>query len=297
MFKKNSTKKTKNSAFSLVELSIAILIIGILVIGVSQGYGLVKSARISNARSITAKSPISQTPGLIAWYETTSKESFDKSQIWDGARITQWKDISPSSIISSTNILIATASDNATYSQSSINKLPAVKFGISDKLSLATFTQGASSQATIFMVVKLNYVPDASNYKTIFDSNSSSSFAFSIKSDMAQLNAGSSVATTTSANIFSNSGEYAIAIYFNGSSSKVFRNNTNLALPSSASDGSLNAGTNQLVGMILGNKVANAGFSGFISEVAVFNRVVKSNERKEIFNYFSKKYKINITGV
>ena len=297
MFKKNSTKKTKNSAFSLVELSIAILIIGILVVGVSQGYGLVKSARISNARSITAKSPISQTPGLLAWYETTSKESFDKSQIRDGARITQWKDISPSSIISGTNILIATASDNATYSQSSINKLPAVKFGISDKLSLATFTQGASSQATIFMVVKLNYVPDASNYKTIFDSNSSSSFAFSIKSDMAQLNAGSAVATTTSANSFSNSGEYAIAIYFNGSSSKVFRNNTNSTLPSSASDGSLNAGTNQLVGMILGNKVANAGFSGFISEVAVFNRVVKSNERKEIFNYFSKKYKINITGV
>ena len=296
MFKKNSTKKTKNSAFSLVELSIAILIIGILVIGVSQGYGLVKSARISNARSITAKSPISQTPGLIAWYETTSKESFDKSQIWDGARITQWKDISPSSIISSTNILVATASDNATYSQSSINRLPAVKFGISDKLSLATFTQGASSQATIFMVVKLNYAPDASNYKTIFDS-SSSSFAFSIKSDMAQLNAGSAVATNASANSFSNSGEYAIAIYFNGSSSKVFRNNTNSTLPSSASDGSLNAGTNQLVGMILGNKVANAGFSGFISEVAVFNRVVKSSERKEIFNYFSKKYKINITGV
>ena len=298
MFKKNSTKKTKNSAFSLVELSIAILIIGILVIGVSQGYGLVKSARISNARSITAKSPISQTPGLIAWYETTSKESFDKSQIWDGARITQWKDISPSSIISSTNILIATASDNATYSQSSINRLPAVKFGISDKLSLATFTQGASSQATIFMVVKLNYVPDASNYKTIFDGfSNTSSFAFSIKSDQAQLNAGLAGATNSSANSFSNSGEYAIAIYFNGSSSKVFRNNTNLALPSSASDGSLNAGTNQLVGMILGNKVANAGFSGFISEVAVFNRVVKSSERKEIFNYFSKKYKINITGV
>ena len=296
MFKKNSTKKTKNSAFSLVELSIVILIIGILVIGVSQGYGLVKSARISNARSITAKSPISQTPGLLAWYETTLKESFNNSEIRDNARITQWKDISPSSIISSTNILVATASDNATYSQSSINKLPAVKFGISDKLSLATFTQGASSQATIFMVVKLNYAPDSTNYKTIFDS-SSSSFAFSIKSDMAQLNAGLAGATTTSANSFSNSGEYAIAIYFNGSGSKVFRNNTNSTLPSSASDGSLNAGTNQLVGMILGNKVANAGFSGFISEVAVFNRVVKSNERKEIFNYFSKKYKINITGV
>ena len=300
MFKKNSIITNKNSAFSLIELSIAILIISILVVGVSQGYGLVKSARISNARSVTAKSPISSTSGLLAWYETTSKESFDKSQIRDGAQITQWKDISPNSIISNSNILTATASNNVTYSQSSINKLPAIKFNGSGNLSISTLTQGASSQATIFMVIKLNYPPDSTNYKTIFDSHSSStsSFAFSIKSDMTQLNAGSAGATNSSANIFLNSGEYAIAIYFNGTSSKVFLNNTNFTLPSSASDGALNAGSNQLNGITLGtNKSGALGFAGFVSEVAIFNRVVKSTERKEIFNYFSKKYKINITGV
>jgi hypothetical protein len=118
------------------------------------------------------------------------------------------KDISPNSIISRANILkttpLDTPSDNVTYSQSSINKLPAVKFSGSGKLSLDAFTQGASSQATIFMVVKLNYAPDSSNYRTIFDS-SSSTFAFSIKSDMAQLNAGSAGTSNSSANSFSNS--------------------------------------------------------------------------------------------
>jgi Tfp pilus assembly protein PilE len=295
MFKKISVKKTKISAFSLVELSIALLIIGILIIGVSQGYGLVKSARISNARSITAKSPISQTQGLVAWYETTSKESFEQSEIKDGAQITKWKDISPSSVISSTNILTTTASANATYSQSSINKIPAIKFSGTGKLSIANFTQGASSQATIFMVVKLNYTPDTTNLKTLLDGYSSSNdFSFSIKSDVAQVNAGSSGLSTATANSFLNSGEYTIAIYFNGSNSKVFVNNTNSMLGGSA----FNCGTNQLVGMTLGtNKSAGAGFSGYISEVAVFNRVIKSTERKEIFNYFSKKYKINISGV
>ena len=297
MFKKNSTIKTKNSAFSLIELSIVFLIIAILIAGASQGYGLVKSARISNARSITAKSPISQTPGLQAWYETTSKDSFDQSQVIDGAQLTKWKDICSSSILTGINILTTTASPNVTYSQSSINKLPAVKFNGTGKLSLLAFTQ-AYSEATIFLVIKLNYAPDASNYKTILDGSSTSSdFSFSIKSDRTQVYAGGTIAgaqTNSVPNSFFNSGEFAIAIYFNGTSSKVFLNNTESMLGGS----DFNSGSNQLVGLTLGtNKLGNLGFNGFISEVAIFNRAIKSTERKEIFNYFSKKYKINITGV
>ena len=297
MFKKNSTNKTKNLAFSLVELSIVFLVIAILIVGASQGYGLVKSARISNARSITAKSPISQTPGLQAWYETTSKDSFDQSQVIDGAQLTKWKDISPGSILTGKNILTTTASSNVTYSQSSINKLPAVKFSGSGKLSLLAFTQ-AYSEATIFLVIKLNYAPDASNYKTILDGFSTSSdFSFSIKSDRTQVYAGGTIAgaqTNSVTNSFFNSGEFAIAIYFNGTSSKVFLNNTESMLGGS----DFNSGSNQLVGLTLGaNKLGNLGFNGLISEVAIFNRAIKSTERKEIFNYFSKKYKINITGV
>jgi len=295
MIKKNSTIKTKNSAFSLIELSIVFLVVAILIIGASQGYGLVKSARISNARSITAKSPISSTPDLLAWYETTSKDSFDQSQISDGAQLTKWKDISRSSIIIGKNILETTPkntpSGNVIHSQSSINKLPAVKFSGSGKLSLDAFNQvGASSQATVFLVVKIN-VTDTTNYKTIFDGYSTSSdFSFSIKSNMAKVNAG---AVNEQAFSFLNSGEYAIAIYFNGSSSKIFVNDTNSPIGNA-----FNSGSNLLTGITLGaDKSGNFGFNGFISEVAVFNRVVKSSERKEIFNYFSKKYKINITGV
>jgi len=299
MFKKNSTIKTKNSAFSLIELSIVFLVIAILIVGASQGYGLVKSARISNARSITAKSPISQMPGLQAWYETTSKDSFEQSQVIDGAQLTKWKDISSSSILTGTNILTTTASPNVTYSQSSINKLPAVKFSGSGKLSLLAFTQ-AYSEATIFLVIKLNYVTDASNYKTIFDGFSTSDdFSFSIKNDMAQVYAGGTIAgahTNSVANSFLNSGEYVIAIYFNGTSSKVFLNNTESTL--GGNNNIFDSGTKQLVGLTLGtNKSGNLGFNGFISEVAIFNRAIKSSERKEIFNYFSKKYKIDITGV
>jgi prepilin-type N-terminal cleavage/methylation domain-containing protein len=85
MFKKNSNKKTKKFAFSLIELSIVILVIGILMVGVSQGYNIVRSAQISNARSITAKSPIQQMSGLLAWYETSWKESLIQSELKERA--------------------------------------------------------------------------------------------------------------------------------------------------------------------------------------------------------------------
>ena len=116
---------------------------------------------------------------------------------------------------------------------------------------------------------------------------------------MAQVYAGGTIATAHTnsvANSFLNSGEYAIAIYFNGTSSKVFLNNTESTL--GGNNNIFDSGAKQLVGLTLGtNKSGLLGFNGFISEVAIFNRAIKSSERKEIFNYFSKKYKIDIAGV
>ena len=293
MFKKNSNKKTKKFAFSLIELSIVILVIGILMIGVNQGYNLVRSAQISNARSITAKSPILQMSGLLGWYETSLKESLDQSKLKDGDTITTWKDIGPSSILNGANQLTPTS---VTYAQSTINKIPALKFSGSSKLSIANFSQGASSQATVFLVVKLNYVPDTTNYKTIFDGNSAD-FSFSLRSNGIQINTGSSVVSSNVvANSFLNSGEYVIAIYFNGSNSKVYVNDTDSMFGGSVINNP--SGTSQLEGVTLGaTRSGSLGFAGYISEVAIFNRVIKAGERKEIFNYFSKKYKIAIAGV
>ena len=223
-------------------------------------------------------------------------ESLNQSNIVDGNSLTAWKDISPNSILNGANQLTpSTVSSAITYLQSSINKIPAIKFNGSSKLSIANLSQGASSQATVFLVIKLNYTPNSTDYKTIFDGNSAT-FSFSIKSDAVQINMGDATPiSTTYSTGFSNAGEYVIAVYFNGSNSKVFINNTTSAI--STSD-IASTGTNQLAGITIGaNRSGANGFAGFISEVAIFNRVIKSTERKEIFNYFSKKYKIDITGV
>jgi len=48
----------KNTGFSLIELSIVILIIGILVSGVTQSSRLIRQIRIQSARNLTVNSPI-----------------------------------------------------------------------------------------------------------------------------------------------------------------------------------------------------------------------------------------------
>ena len=70
--------KIKNkTAFSLIELSIVILIVGILVAGVVQTSRLVTRMRILNAQTVTRSSEIHLIKGLSVWIETVSEKSFD----------------------------------------------------------------------------------------------------------------------------------------------------------------------------------------------------------------------------
>jgi prepilin-type N-terminal cleavage/methylation domain-containing protein len=85
-------KKNTQKAFSLIELSIVILIIGILVAGVTQSSRLVNEIRLSSARSVTQSYPVYSIPGISSWIETTLESSFN-SDFDDGATVSQINDI------------------------------------------------------------------------------------------------------------------------------------------------------------------------------------------------------------
>ena len=87
---KNYLKK----AFSLIELSIVILIIGILVAGVTQSSRLINQMKISTAKNLTRSSGV-ENRNLMFWWETTLDESFISGEASDGNEITQWNDINP----------------------------------------------------------------------------------------------------------------------------------------------------------------------------------------------------------
>ena len=68
MTKKKLTKKFKNrfikKGFSLVEISIVLLIVGILISGITTYSRLVKQMKLSAVKHITAASPVPAIKGL-----------------------------------------------------------------------------------------------------------------------------------------------------------------------------------------------------------------------------------------
>lgn len=162
------------SAFSLIELSIVILIIGIIIAGVTKSSTLVELYRLSSARTQTQSSPVNSIENLVLWYEATSKASFvkretdnytDLSDAEKGllkGRISTWYDIS-----SATGTRNNATQDNAgaadqtdakalrpAYKTDCINSLPCVYFdGAQNFLNFAE-PGITGTNYTIFIVEK-----------------------------------------------------------------------------------------------------------------------------------------------
>lgn len=89
-------------AFSLIELSIVVLIIGILVAGVTQSSRLIRKMSLATAQSLTRSSPVNSIKDIVGWWETCLDESFggtqpeeDQNGGTDG--ISTWYDLNPQS--------------------------------------------------------------------------------------------------------------------------------------------------------------------------------------------------------
>ncbi len=293
MIKNKTDQKT---AFSLIELSGVLIIIGLLIAGITSGKSLVKTSKLSAARSVTFSSQITTIPGMVLWVEPTMKDSFLTTQIADSSQLTTWYNREPSGYLTKNNLTTA-ASANLIYDEISINDLPAIKTASNGDLTLSSFAGSALSTATIAIVFQPTVAP-GSTAMIIADSGASgNTTSIGIKNDRVALNFGSSAETSTVTNpaSFALNGQYVLVVYLNGNSSKVFVNNTTEVGGSGAV---LAAGTNALNGLTLGaNKSGTTGITAEISEVIIYNRVLKDTERQDLMGYLAKKYKITVTGV
>jgi prepilin-type N-terminal cleavage/methylation domain-containing protein len=156
---KNNFKK----AFSLVEISIVILVIGILIAGISKGVDLVYDMRLATARALTDKAPMFGLENLELWLETTSENSLatgtgtsftNVKNPNDNDPIGRWNDINPT-LINPNNKNHAMQSDSnyqPRYIKDGINGLPALLFdGVNDYIASTTkFT--IINNFTVFVV-------------------------------------------------------------------------------------------------------------------------------------------------
>ena len=117
-------------AFSLIELSIVILIIGILIAGAAQGINLYTKFKLSTARALTSSSPVSGIKDLVVWWDSVSEQSFDSSETYDGLQITNWYDLNPQTTAKN-NARQASSSLRPYYKDKCINQLPCVNFNTS----------------------------------------------------------------------------------------------------------------------------------------------------------------------
>jgi len=119
-------KLIKRKAFGLVEISVALIIIGGLIAVIVQAAEMFSEASLKSARNLSKLSRVSRIEDLTLWLDAASSEAFDKEKV-DNSTVSVWKDTNASaaSIISSSS---SSASLYPSYTLSAINKLPAVSF-------------------------------------------------------------------------------------------------------------------------------------------------------------------------
>ena len=89
---KKSNKKIFHKAYSMIEMSLLILIIGILFAGAYQGFNIYNETKLSSVRTLMQNSIISRIRNLGFWFETASENSLENSEAYDGKAISVWID-------------------------------------------------------------------------------------------------------------------------------------------------------------------------------------------------------------
>lgn len=144
-------KKINSKAFSLVELSFSLVIIGVMIAGIVGGSVLIQKAKLATAQSLTKSSPVASTPGLRLWAETSLDDSLKLTS--NNAAISQWRDINPQSKKKFNINAVGTLS----YKEKGINDLPSLNFNPSildtpDYIEIPEYKVINNINFTIFLV-------------------------------------------------------------------------------------------------------------------------------------------------
>ena len=298
------------SAFSLIELSIVILIIGILIAGVTQSSRLVAKSRFSNARSLTQSSPVSSIKNLSLWIETTSDDSFLDAEVEADAAVSAWYDINPQTSLKS-SLTQATAADKPLYTTNSagnVSSLPTMKFSATDFMTSTNFGNILDG-SSVFIVMKTPSVITAGT--PIFDkrnpggANSTTNIAVNLGSTTTgwQYCDGTNIchAPASGAAITANT-NYVVSITYTfasaSSTTKFYKNGTIINAAVTEASLAPAAATGSL--MIGKADKATATFLGtdgpdYIGELIIFDRALKDEERKSIESYLGKKWGILVS--
>jgi prepilin-type N-terminal cleavage/methylation domain-containing protein len=300
-------------AFSLIELSIVILIIGIIIAGIIQSSGMVRKMRLNAARTLTKSSPVAGIEGLTYWIESTGTDSFatgtggtyTNGESFDNNQaIGRWNDINPQSI-NRINVTQSTSSRQPTYVVDGINNLPALSFNNSqNQCLLSSSINGGlittTKEVTLFVVQKYsgNLTTDATSVIWIGDGSGGNRVInlHSPEQGMIRFDSGNYTdnyrVSATAPSAF-NSYPYIISAFRKEATSQLLLNGATAATVTTGGSSTidLSSAFTLNIGCIYNGSYH---FKGFVGEVITYNRALTTEERQSVEQYLSKKWGIKI---
>jgi prepilin-type N-terminal cleavage/methylation domain-containing protein len=286
-------------AFSLIELSIVLVIIGLLVAGITQSSRLVQKFRIRTAQTLTESSPVNGIKNLVAWYETTSQASFDSS-IDNDVAVSNWYDISL--LNTKSNATQTIAANRPVYTENDINNLPTLKFTAASS-QFMNLPDGTipynNSPYTIFIVAKASSICKGASVTCgliasgTAATNQANNFRY-LRSGGGFVNHwyGNDVNAGTTLNTTS---PHIVSFHYNKSIRRIIFNGLSQTLTgaSNATNNSV-ASVSNVIGSG-GTSASNEQLDGTIGEIIIFDRALMVEEIDSIESYLSKKWGINIS--
>jgi prepilin-type N-terminal cleavage/methylation domain-containing protein len=306
MFRKNEKKK----GFTLIELSIVLIIIGLLVAGIVAGSNLIDAAKLSKAQSLTKNSPVGAINGLVLWLESTLEDSYKKTEgLEEGTIVSYWKNYNKQIV---GNHATQTSSGNEpSFEKNSETNLPAIRFnGSTDRFDIPS--KVLNMPITIFFAGSFSsFVGTPYIIAKKFDSNVGSislladgddvtgdgQITFTVSYD------GNTSATIPAGQISVDEGVIVTARFDAG---KTYDISLNGATPVPTAGASLTASavvTNSLIEAKIGvfrnmtvtpAYAPGSEFNGDMFEIIIYNRVLSESEVDEVEGYLAKKWDISL---
>lgn len=310
--KKSPTKL--RSAFSLLEISIIFVIVGIVLATIIRSSSIYTDYKLNTARSLTSSSDVSSIQGLILWLDATAEKSFDSAEREDNTAISTWYDINPT--INPNNATQSTAASKPIYVMDAINNLPALKFdGINDFLRLSSagsdFNDApeTANNFTIFVVAKPNSADVLSTERTSGTAGTSGKKYLLFPENggiiYPKVSAASSgiAMGTNGISVYEHSSSYLppVLVYATSATSPtIIEVDYTDKVPSLYINGALVRKTAQgptnyvFPTFSIGGGVYGY-YSGHIAEIIIYNRVLLDDERESVAKYLSKKWGIRLS--
>ena len=282
--------------FSLIELSIVILIVGILIAGVTTSSRLVKRMKITTAQNITQSSPVPSIKDLSVWYETTMDGSLLDIEKSDGTPITIWYDGNLQSSFKY-DFKQATLANQPKYSDGIINNLPAIRFDGVDDCMVANSVGFSGKGMTAFLVgqrvafggyTRVGMLAGLGPSPQNDDSASGSFVAFADFGTV--FTSGTNLRNGPNSPHPGNGTPYIMGDVFTGLTNTMYYNgspSTEISQVTSFLVDSLRVGCNYF-------NTNTAFHNGFIAEIIIYSRGLNTEERKSVEAYLSKKYAIKL---